>query len=712
MVDDSNYITPHEAALAVVATCMKKARLQLDTLIINSILGGLLFSSGSVLYVAAHSENLDILDKNPGLLNFLGGLTYSVGLFYVVMLGAELYNSNILFFSVGVLRGAASIYDLLISWFISWLGNIAGSLFVSYLFIHVSGISEHEDWSYGAQYVTEDKAAYSFMQTFLKSIAGNFFVCLAIYLQLMAKPIHVKFLMILLPVFTFVSSSYTHVVADMTTFFIGMLCGANVSVGRYIWRVLIPASLGTMVGGSAFGLVVPFYLHLIVVERDRAKLSLPEYEARDEQPELNMDSRVVRMPVRPHDATIVTDSGSDSDELDVMDEKESFLGRRNSHTHTHSKYDDHTQQQQYPGRLPLSASPSASASASMSILGSDASSTTTTNTSDMSLRTTNSDTVSVAPRTYAPSGVSGTSSRWNAATLERVNTLKSITSQQSRTSNKNNAVRSPPGVFPVAGMAPPLAKERTIENSNYPLDLLQQIKTHSVADNGFNMHEDDSELLRRVKTAEVEEENAYLDNRDNKYSVPKEKLGSRLEKVVTRIRTGVRKVDGDDDDDDGDVGTLPRTVQDTFPHNNVSQPDFYGQSNESSNSHNNIGIARKQSRGRQRKRRSRPSTSSIVTPMADSRRSATTTHNLFGTLSSQMTRSGANERNVNDWYKKMSQAGITTRAALGAQNVAGGPYLNSNDISMLRKYNIEKEDSKKKDDDSNNKEDSDNDTLH
>ena len=327
MVDDSNYLTPHEAALAVVATCMKKARLQLDTLIINSILGGLLFSSGSVLYVAIHSENLDLLKNNPGILNLIGGLTYSVGLFYVVILGAELFNSNILFFSVGVLRNAATIYDLLISWFFSWLGNIAGSLFVSYLFVHVSGISTHEKWQYGSSKVAEDKAAYSFMQTFLKAIAGNFFVCLGIYLQLMAKPIHVKFLMILLPIFTFVSSSYTHVVADMTTFFIAMLSGANVTVGRYIWRVLIPASLGTMIGGAAFGLVIPFYLHLIVVERDRAKLSLPEYEARDEQPELNMDSRVVRVPIRKNVTTAdsaSTISGSDSDDM-TIDEKENMM---------------------------------------------------------------------------------------------------------------------------------------------------------------------------------------------------------------------------------------------------------------------------------------------------------------------------------------------------------------------------------------------------
>ena len=137
MVDDSNYLTPHETALAVVATAMKKARLQLDTLLINSILGGILFSSGSFLLVAVHSDDPDMVARNPGIVNLITGVTFAIGLFYVVIMGADLFNSNILFFSVGVMRRAVTIYDLIVSWFVSWLGKIAGSLFVSYLFGHL-----------------------------------------------------------------------------------------------------------------------------------------------------------------------------------------------------------------------------------------------------------------------------------------------------------------------------------------------------------------------------------------------------------------------------------------------------------------------------------------------------------------------------------------------------------------------------------------------
>lgn len=655
MVDDSNYLTPHEAALAAVATCMKKARLQLDTLIINSILGGVLFSSGSVLYVAIHSENLDLLSNNPGILNLIGGLTYSVGLFYVVILGAELFNSNILYFSVGVLRKAATIYDLLISWFFSWLGNIAGSLFVSYLFIHVSGISTHEQWQYGASKVAEDKAAYSFMQTFLKAIAGNFFVCLAIYLQLMAKPIHVKFLMILLPIFTFVSSSYTHVVADMTTFFIAMLCGCKVTVGRYIWRVLIPASLGTMVGGAAFGLVIPFYLHLIVVERDRAKLSLPEYEARDEQPELNMDSRVIRVPVQKN--MILTDSattsGSDTDDM-TIDEKENMLDDSTRNIINHN-------QSNLPGRLPLSASPSASASASLLSYN-----------STMSLHTTNSDINSLAPRRYSPPQNGNDASRMSE--IQKIETIKEIISGKNSARSKDlNTVRSPPGVFPVAGMGSPLAKERTIENSNYPNDILKRIKTHSVADNnGYQMHnqEDDSKLLRRVKTVEADEENSYLNDRRNEYNVPNDKLGSRLEKVVTRFRTRVRN------NNSNNSQSLPRTVQDTFPYNNVSQANMYDTPSATPSPPPPV-----MNRGRARNKRS---------PKISRKRSS-----LFTTLSKEMTRSGQNEHSATDLYEKMSRAGITGRAAMGAQAIAGETHLNDHDVRLLRKLNIAREDQEK-----------------
>ena len=66
----------------------------------------------------------------------------------------------------------------------------------------------------------------------------------------MAKPLHVKFLMMTLPVFTFVSFGFTHSVADMFVIVIGLINGAPVKVATVAWKLFLPAALGNMVGGS------------------------------------------------------------------------------------------------------------------------------------------------------------------------------------------------------------------------------------------------------------------------------------------------------------------------------------------------------------------------------------------------------------------------------------------------------------------------------
>lgn len=299
--DDSLYLTTYEAALAVVATSMKKARLRIDTLIINSIMGGIFFTSGGMLHVMAQSLCPEIYKSDPGIIQLIQGLVYPIGLFYVVIMGVDLFNSNVLFFSVGVCRGAVSILDLIISWFVSWWFNLAGNIFVCYIFCHYSEVTSTSLMIEGSVAILVSKAEHSFVQTLLRAMAGNFFVCLAIYLQLMAKPLHVKFLMMLLPVFTFVAMGFTHSVADMFMLVIGLINKAPVPFATVVWKVFLPGAIGNMIGGSFFGIVIPWYLHLVVVERDQRLLNLPKYDVRDEQPELNQDSRVVRQKVPEED---------------------------------------------------------------------------------------------------------------------------------------------------------------------------------------------------------------------------------------------------------------------------------------------------------------------------------------------------------------------------------------------------------------------------
>ncbi|CAH6718605.1 uncharacterized transporter [[Candida] jaroonii] len=301
MADESLYISTYEAALALVATSMKKARLRLDTLVVNSIMGGMLFSTGGMFHVILQSNLPETYKQNPGYVELLQGLCYPIGLFYVVTLGCELFNSNILFFSVGLVRGAVSVLDVLISWIVSWWFNLAANIFVCYVICYYSAVFQTEGAIEGSRYLLEYKSSFMFHQTLIKGIAGNFFVSLAIYLQIMAKPLHVKFFLMLLPIFTFVSIGFTHSVADMFVVTMGLINGGNVSVATVAWKVLLPGALGNIIGGSFFGIVIPWYSHIYTVEQDQKLLNLPKYELRDEQPEINTDSRVVRTKTREYE---------------------------------------------------------------------------------------------------------------------------------------------------------------------------------------------------------------------------------------------------------------------------------------------------------------------------------------------------------------------------------------------------------------------------
>ncbi|CEP60858.1 uncharacterized protein LALA0_S02e01244g [Lachancea lanzarotensis] len=520
MTQDAYYITPNETALAVVATSMKKSRLRLEVLICNSIMGGVFFSTGGMLFTACHSMNPGVFEQNPGLLDFLGGLMFPIGLFYVVINGADLFNSNILFFMVGVLQGAVSVYDLLISWVFSWLGNLGGTLFVMYVICHLSTVTSSPDFVKWTHIYVAQKDSFNFIKTFIKAIAGNFYVCLAIYLQMMAKPIHVKFLMLVLPIFSFVGMGFTHVVADMFMLTIGMINGADLPVSRFIWKHMVAATLGNIVGGGAFAAIVPFYMHLVSVENDRKRLSLPEQEVRDEQPELNVDSRVVRMP---------TKLAEEVDEEAEEGEQDAEGGN----------------------------SPEKNAFECIS--------------SDSSIVDTNG--ASKRPVEYRPDMRTSNSnfSMRQGSALRKISTDRSMASVRS---NASVPQRTPAGVFPVKGMALPRPsvsqktsfQDRSVNRmwSNRPShstsngsNILRKLRT-SKSDQNAPSGQQGSSLRHTLTTYSLSHIQPDT-NVETPENVMETKMGARLERAITRLGSRFSR------DEKENTRRLPITTQELHP---------------------------------------------------------------------------------------------------------------------------------------------------
>src|ERR1019366_5226027 len=99
-------------------------------------------------------------------------------------------------------------------------------------------------------------------QLFLRGIGGNWLVCLALWLGASARDLNSKIIGIYLPIWLFIAVGYEHSVANMFTVQMGMILGADLSVGKYILRILMPVTLGNILGGGFFVGFTYWYLYL------------------------------------------------------------------------------------------------------------------------------------------------------------------------------------------------------------------------------------------------------------------------------------------------------------------------------------------------------------------------------------------------------------------------------------------------------------------
>ena len=88
---------------------------------------------------------------------------------------------------------------------------------------------------------------------FLRAIGCNWLVSMGCFLGIQGRDVASKMMGIWWPIFGFVSMGFDHVVANMTFIPMAIWLGApEISVGLYIWKGIIPALIGNIVGGAVF----------------------------------------------------------------------------------------------------------------------------------------------------------------------------------------------------------------------------------------------------------------------------------------------------------------------------------------------------------------------------------------------------------------------------------------------------------------------------
>ncbi|CAK0783900.1 hypothetical protein CVIRNUC_007100 [Coccomyxa viridis] len=255
------FLPPPSLFDSVATTGHEKAETAWWKTFLLGVLAGVYIAFGGALSYAIGGQVPQTEAQNPGLQKLLfGAFGLSFGLALIVVCGGDLYTANTSFLSAAVFEGKANVFQLVKNWVCSFLGNLAGALFIVFLLFETKiFVHEAEDGMNFAKDTAILKTSSDFGATVVKGILANWLVNLAYWQATGAQDVISKIVGAYFPVLAFEALAFEHVVADMFFVPFGIKLGAPVSVGRYIVHNMIPVAIGNTIAGVFF-VALPYAL--------------------------------------------------------------------------------------------------------------------------------------------------------------------------------------------------------------------------------------------------------------------------------------------------------------------------------------------------------------------------------------------------------------------------------------------------------------------
>lgn len=257
-----NYYSPRETTLNFAQSATSKSNLSLFKFMLIAILGGAFIAFGGMLSVMVAGGMPGIGSSNPGLIKFVAGALFPVGLIMVSITGADLFTSDCAAFTYQVLQNKIKIKLFCKLLILSYLFNFIGTQLVAFVLTYDVGLLEKEPWRAYLHHYSEAKVNQDFLKVLIKGIGANWLVCLGMFMGYSAKDITGKCIGIWIPVMLFVTLGYEHSIANMFFIPAAIYSGADLSWGAFILQNLIPATIGNFIGGSLFVGCIYWFLYL------------------------------------------------------------------------------------------------------------------------------------------------------------------------------------------------------------------------------------------------------------------------------------------------------------------------------------------------------------------------------------------------------------------------------------------------------------------
>lgn len=215
--------------------------------LVSGMLAGAYIGIGVVLMVSTAGP---LMAAGDGLAKLVSGLVFGVALTLVVFAGADLVTSAMMVLPQGALMRALGPWRALGVIAATFIANLIGALLFGGLIV-ASGVL-HSNAAAGRMLsdMLAAKADEGPLEMFVRGILCNVLVCLAIWMCARVRSDVAKVLLIFTAILAFISSGFEHVVANMTTYGVGLFSGdPNATWGLFASNLLW-VGLGNLVGGA------------------------------------------------------------------------------------------------------------------------------------------------------------------------------------------------------------------------------------------------------------------------------------------------------------------------------------------------------------------------------------------------------------------------------------------------------------------------------
>ncbi|MCR5156010.1 MAG: formate/nitrite transporter family protein [Butyrivibrio sp.] len=203
------------------------------------------------------SQIASVCAPDPSTARVISSVVFPIGLFMVLIGGAELFTGNCLIL-VPVLSKKATLKGMLRNWIIVYFGNMVGAFIIAFIanFSHTYAFA---DGALAKAVVSTAvaKSTISFGDGLLKGILCNVLVCMAVWCSFSADEIAGKVLALWFPVMLFIICGFEHSVANMYFIPAGLMATSvygiaadGLSLFGFFVTNLIPVTLGNIIGGS------------------------------------------------------------------------------------------------------------------------------------------------------------------------------------------------------------------------------------------------------------------------------------------------------------------------------------------------------------------------------------------------------------------------------------------------------------------------------